>query len=320
MPALTSLREGLKAGQVRALAKAISLAENDPGAGERLVAELGPPATPAFVLGITGATGVGKSTLIKALIEEALKSGRRVGVLAVDPSSPLSGGALLGDRFRMVLPDVSPDRLFIRSLSSRGHEGGTSRGLGVGIRLLRHAGYDVVLVETTGAGQCEFDVVRVVDLVCLLLAEGFGDELQAMKSGLMELADVLVINKCRRPGTEHLRRDLESHVAHSSRFAHFGLLPPPVLLTDGLSGEGVPELWQRLATLHQDAAYRTASGRKRQHLARYAALTTVLDRLKGRLLARLGDLPINGDPTAGLENQIRQWLLEACRVEEKEKR
>jgi LAO/AO transport system kinase len=315
MTQLPSLLEGLKAGRVRALAKAISLVEDDPRSGAELVAGLGAFEKTSLVLGITGATGVGKSTLIKALIDQGLAAGRRVGVLAVDPSSPLSGGALLGDRFRMMGPDVEPEKLFIRSLASRGNDGGISRGLAAGVRLLQHAGYDVILVETTGAGQCEFQVVRVVDVVCLLLAEGFGDELQAMKSGLMEVADVLVVNKCRRPGTENLRRDLESHLAHSSRCEFLGLVPPPVMLTDGLSGDGVGELWQRVHQLAGDGVFLEAAKRKRRYLARVSTVALVLDQLKGRMLASLPGRPLDMDGNGEDENDLRQWMLQVCREE-----
>jgi len=305
--------EALRRGDVRALARAITFAENEPAAGERLVETLGPFTTPALVVGITGAPGVGKSTLIKSLIEQALNAGRRVGVLAVDPSSPLSGGALLGDRCRMVLPDVEPHRLFIRSLSSRGRHGGTSRGLGVSIRLLRHAGYDVVLAESTGAGQCEFDLARVVDLLCVLLAEGAGDEMQAMKSGLMEVADVFVINKCLRPGTENLRRDLESCLAHSSRFERFGLLPPPVLLTDAVAGQGVAALWERLSGLAADPAHQAAGARKRGHFLRQAVVASVLEELKDRLLQRLHERPPLSEEASEIESRVRTLLLGVCR-------
>jgi len=309
------LIEGLKAGHVRALAKAISLAEDDPVAGERLAAQLGSPGSLAMVVGITGASGVGKSTLINALVECALKAPRRIGVLAIDPSSPLSGGALLGDRFRMAFPQADPRQLFIRSLASRGNDGGISRGVEAGIGFLRHAGYDVVLVETTGAGQCEFDVVRMVDLVCLLLAEGCGDELQVMKSGLMEIADVMVINKCGRPGTERLRRDLESHLADSCRFEQFGLLPPKVLLTDALSQDGVIDLWQHLEWLHRDTHHLQASGRRRQHLLRYSAMAGILSDLKGRLVTRMREHPQEWGASADAPAQTRRRLLEVCREE-----
>ncbi|HAB17546.1 MAG TPA: methylmalonyl Co-A mutase-associated GTPase MeaB [Verrucomicrobiota bacterium] len=315
MPNLPELLEGVKARQVRALAKAISLAENAPSSAEHLLAGLGSVAPRSLVVGITGATGVGKSTLIKALIEQGLKDDLRIAVLAVDPSSPLSGGALLGDRIRMVVPETEPERLFIRSLSSRGNDGGVSRGIAVTIQLVRHAGYDVVLVETTGAGQCEFDVVRFVDLVCVLLAEGFGDELQAMKSGLMEIADLLVINKCRRPGTANLHRELESHLAHSSRFERFGLLQPPVLLTDALSGNGIAELWLRLKALAQDEACLAACARKRQHLAHYSAVASILELLKGRLLARLREDSVSVNIATLPPLELRRWLLEVCHEE-----
>lgn len=303
--------DGLRAGQVRALAKGLSWAEDQPGDGVAVRAALGPPPEAGMVVGITGSTGVGKSTLIKALCEQVLAGGARVAVLAVDPSSPFSGGALLGDRFRMVLPDVPPERLFIRSLSSRGNEGGLSRGLELGTYLVRQAGYDVVLVETTGAGQCEYNVARVADLVCVLLCEGFGDELQAMKSGLLEVADLLVVTKGERPGTIAVRRDLEEHLARSPRFELFGLAPPALVVTDAHSGLGLPELWREIQARHRDPTCRAGAARKRERLARHLKALALLDQVRGVVLGRLREPAAPEAAPAEFEATVRGWIREA---------
>ena len=189
-----------------------------------------PSARQAHVIGITGAPGVGKSTTSNALIRAWRLSGRTVGVLAVDPSSPITGGALLGDRIRMT-DHALDDGVFIRSLATRGHLGGLSQSVPDSVRVLDAAGFDIVLVETVGVGQSEVDIMRVADTCVIVMAPGMGDAIQAAKAGLIEIGDVYVVNKADRPGAEKTARDLRG--AAGGR---------PVLTISALSGKGIDEL------------------------------------------------------------------------------
>jgi LAO/AO transport system kinase len=244
---MPGLIERLRSRDDRALARCLTLAENDPGAALGLLETLGPCARRAWVLGITGPPGVGKSTLIGQLIRRALSSELSVAVLAVDPSSPFSAGSLLADRLRMGVDALSSRGVFVRSLSNRGQSGGLSPGLPLAVRFLDHYGFDVVLVETVGIGQSEVSVMRVADYVAVVLVASLGDEVQAMKSGIMEIADLYVVNKSRIPGTDKLVGHLRSYLTEAPRFSETKARRPGVLLTDALHQDGVDALWQHLA-------------------------------------------------------------------------
>jgi LAO/AO transport system ATPase len=227
-------------GSRPALARTVTLLENDgPGAGtlhDRLVPHCGR----AHVVGITGAPGAGKSTLISALLAQYLARGRRVAVLAVDPSSPITGGALLGDRVRM--DQGSGDAAFIRSVSSRGHLGGLSRTAGRIVDLFDAAGFEVVIVETVGTGQSEVEISHVADTNVLVCPPGLGDGIQAIKAGILEIADILVVNKADLPAAAGTARDLRS----APGLRHREGWKVPVLRTTATSGEGVAELVDRV--------------------------------------------------------------------------
>ena len=268
-----SLVERLVAGDVRALARAISLVEeNAPGAVETLRAAF-PRTGRATVLGVTGSPGAGKSTLVDRLVAELRAEGRRVGVVAVDPSSAYSGGAILGDRVRM--QDHAVDEgVFIRSMASRGHLGGLSRAANDAVDLLDAAGYDPVLVETVGVGQDEIEIARAADVVAVVLVPGMGDDIQAIKAGILEIADLFVINKADRPGADRVAADLESMMSLAPE--EESRPRPPIYRTVAVRGEGVPEL--------KDAVLRwaAATGRERR-LARRR------ERAEMRLTAILAD-------------------------------
>ena len=220
-----------------ALARAITLLENDrPGAAE-LMAELAPRCGRAHVIGITGAPGAGKSTLINALLGEITKRGRSVAVVAVDPSSPISGGSILGDRLRMD-EHGNRDDVFIRSVSSRGHLGGLSRNTGRIIDVFDAVGFEVVIVETVGAGQSEVEIRHVADSNIVVCPPGLGDDVQAIKAGILEIADILVVNKADLPQAERTVLDLTTavHLRHRSDWQ------VRVLRTVATSGDGVPAL------------------------------------------------------------------------------
>ena len=220
-----------------ALARAITLLENDRPGADDLMAELAPHRGRAHVVGITGAPGAGKSTLINALLGEYAKRGRSVAVVAVDPSSPISGGSILGDRLRMD-EHGSREDVFIRSVSSRGHLGGLSRHAGRIIDVFDAVGYDVVIVETVGAGQSEVEIRHFADSNIVVCPPGLGDDVQAIKAGIIEIADLLVVNKADLPQAERTVLDLTSavHLRHRTDWQ------VKVLRTVATSGEGVPEL------------------------------------------------------------------------------
>jgi LAO/AO transport system kinase len=199
------LAGGVLAGDQRALARAASLIEN--GHGVELLREMAPHAGRALILGVTGAPGVGKSTLCDQIIKLLRAEGKTVGVIAVDPSSPYSGGAILGDRIRMQRHHADPG-VFIRSMATRGVAGGLARATADLVTLLDAAGRDVVIIETVGVGQGEIDIVRLAQVTVVVLAPGVGDDVQAMKAGVMEIADLFVINKADMPGVEALEHDL----------------------------------------------------------------------------------------------------------------
>jgi LAO/AO transport system kinase len=207
------------------------------------MAALAPYAGHAQVVGLTGSPGVGKSTSTNALVGELRTRGKRVGVLAVDPSSPFSGGALLGDRVRMQDHALDPD-VYIRSMASRGHLGGLAWSTPQALRVLDAAGCDVVLVETVGVGQSEVEVAGQADTTLVLLAPGAGDGIQAAKAGILEIGDIFVVNKSDRDGADQLRRDLRSMIALGDRSE--GAWRPPIVKTVAHRGEGMAELVEEI--------------------------------------------------------------------------
>ncbi len=240
MPAL--VREA-RAGQPRAVARLISLVEDEHPALRAAMAALAPHTGRAHVVGMTGAPGVGKSTSTSALVLALRRTGHRVGVLAVDPSSPFSGGALLGDRVRMQEHSTDPE-VYIRSMASRGHLGGLAWATPQALRVLDGAGCDVVVVETVGVGQSEVEVAGLADTTVVLLAPGMGDGVQAAKAGILEVGDVFVVNKADRHGAGHTVRDLTAMVAMAARPE--GAWLPPVLATVATSGEGMDAVAEAL--------------------------------------------------------------------------
>jgi LAO/AO transport system kinase len=232
-----------RAGEARAVARLVSMVEDGSPQLREVMAALVPHAGHAHVVGITGSPGVGKSTTTNALVTELRKAGRRVGVLAVDPSSPFSGGALLGDRVRMQDHATDPG-VFIRSMASRGHLGGLARTTPQALRVLDAAGCDVVVVETVGVGQSEVEIAGLADTTVVLMAPGAGDGIQAAKAGILEIGDVYAVNKADRDGAEQLRRELRSAIALGERPE--GAWKPPVVMTIAQSGQGLDELAREL--------------------------------------------------------------------------
>jgi LAO/AO transport system kinase len=233
-----ALLESAVAGDRRALARLLTAIESGDADARAILPGLFSSSRGAHLVGITGPPGAGKSTLVNALISELRRRGHRVGILAVDPSSPYSGGAIMGDRIRLMEHAADRD-VFMRSMASRGVLGGLASTTWLAAAALDAAGYDPVLVETVGAGQAEVEIARLAETTVVVEVPEMGDEIQAIKAGLLEVADVVVVNKADRPGAEHAARQLRAMLAGAGgRFAS----PPPILLTTATTGDGVSAL------------------------------------------------------------------------------
>jgi GTPase len=269
-----TLLDGVLAGETRAVARAITLVEDGDPAAYALVAALYPHTGRAHAVGFTGPPGVGKSSLVSALVAHVRALGKSVGVISVDPSSPFTQGALLGDRIRLADHFLDPG-VFIRSMGTRGHAGGLAEATLQALLVLDAAGKDVVFLETVGTGQGEIGVLTIADTVVLALQPGSGDAVQALKAGIMEIPDVIAVNKADHPLARTTATDVRQMLALGAADAP----RPPVLLTDALAGTGVVELWDAVAAHGADPGlaerrrrnlaaevFAVASARARRHL------------------------------------------------------
>jgi LAO/AO transport system kinase len=291
------LVEAARAGQARAVARLISLVEDDSPDLREVSAALSPLTGRARVLGLTGPPGVGKSTSTSMLVSAFRAAGLRVGVLAIDPSSPFSGGALLGDRIRMHSHTVDTG-VFIRSMATRGALGGLATATPQAVRVLDAAGFDVVLVETVGVGQSEVDIVGLADTTVVLLAPGMGDGVQAAKAGILEIADVFVVNKADRDGADQTVRDLK-HAMSLGRRALGPSWRQPIVRTVATRGEGGEDLVAALASHHE---WLVAQGELEARRIRRA--TREIEAIAvAALRSRLGGLA-GGETLAGLAKQV----------------
>jgi LAO/AO transport system kinase len=266
-------------GEARAIGRLISQVEDGSPLLREVMAALTPYAGSAQIVGLTGPPGVGKSTSTSALVAELRRRDLRVGVLAVDPSSPYSGGALLGDRIRMSEHATDPG-VFIRSMAARGHLGGVSRATPQALRVLDAAGFDMVLVETVGVGQSEVEIARLADTTVVLVAPGMGDGIQAAKAGILEVGDVYVVNKADRDGADQVRRDLRSMLARAERPG--GAWRPPVLATVAPGGRGADEVVDAIDEHRTWAAESGELGRRRVQRARNEIEAIALTALRER--------------------------------------
>jgi LAO/AO transport system kinase len=264
------------------VARAISLVEDDGDAGRELVGRIYAQTGRAFLVGITGAPGTGKSTLVDRLITEIRRGGMKVGVIAVDPTSPFSGGAVLGDRVRMNA-HAGDSGVFIRSMATRGHLGGLARATSDAALVLDAAGADVVIIETVGVGQDEVDIVSAADISIVLLVPGAGDELQAIKAGVMEIGDIFVVNKADREGADRVVQAVASNL--SLKTYDSSEWKPPILKTEATAGAGVDVLWKEIGRFKEWASAHRQSRRRQRHESRLRELLALsfLRRVDGAL-------------------------------------
>jgi len=264
---VAELVERARASDARAVARLISLVENDSPTLREVAAALAPYGGHAQVVGLTGSPGVGKSTSTSALVTALRRDGKRVGVLAVDPSSPFSGGALLGDRVRMQ-DHATDDGVFIRSMASRGQLGGLSAAVPQALRVLDAARCDVVLIETVGVGQAEVEIASLADTTMVLLAPGMGDGIQAAKAGILEIADIFVVNKADRDGADQVARDLRYMQSLGGRHSASGAWKPPIVKTVASREEGVEDV---VAAIQKHRAWMDEHGELRRRRRARAA-------------------------------------------------
>lgn len=295
--------ERIEAGDPRGLARAISWAES--GRGAPLIRALAEHGGRAMTVGLTGPPGVGKSTLCGALVKTARAQGKTVGVISVDPSSPFSHGAILGDRIRLAEHFTDPE-VFIRSMASRGHLGGLAGATGDAVTLMDAYGKDVIIIETVGVGQSEIEIAELADTTVVALQPGSGDSIQLLKAGILEVADVFVVNKSDHPMAQHLQREIRSMM----EMLEFTGWAPPLVATQANEDVGTAELWSTI--LAHDAYLRDSgeiAGRRRaafEHRVRQI----VLGVLEQRVDRQLDGVQVAGDPYAAARSLLAQFGVE----------
>jgi len=271
------------AGKTRAVARAMSIAEGRNDAAEQLMTQIHRHAGHAHVVGLTGVPGSGKSTMVAALTREFRKLGKTVGIVAIDPSSPFSGGAILGDRVRMT-GFAEDDGVFIRSMATRGALGGLARASLDTVDVLDAAGFDVVLIETVGVGQDEVDIVQAAHTVIVVSAPGLGDEVQAIKAGVLEIADIHVVSKCDKPDAPHTIQDINGmlHLGRPGKGDKAWIIP--VVPTSAETGEGIVELSQKIITHYEHLKNTGEMEVRKRQILQMRIIKTAEDILRDRLM------------------------------------
>jgi len=239
---IDEIAHGVLAGDRRSVARAITIIENNTAEAKKLIASIYPHTGKSHIIGLTGPSGSGKSTLIEKIVREYRRKGKTVGVIAVDPTSPFTGGAFLGDRIRMQELSTDP-AVFIRSMATRNYSGGIAKATKDAVKVLDAAGKDIILVETVGAGQSEVEVIKVAQTIVVIHAPGLGDEIQAIKAGLMEIADIFVVNKADRENADKAVMDIQAILQLDNKEPAW---KTPILKTTALTGEGVPQLIEKI--------------------------------------------------------------------------
>ena len=300
-------------GEPRAVARAISIVEDGAKGSSALMKEIFRNSGNAVVIGITGAPGAGKSSLVDKLALHYRENGEKIGIIAVDPSSPFSGGAILGDRIRMQTLGLDPD-VFIRSMATRGKLGGLARATVDAVAILDAAGYEKVIVETVGVGQDEVEIVKTADVSVVVLVPGMGDDIQAIKAGIMEIGDVFVINKSDREGVIRTEKELEALLALAHRHDFW---EPPIVKTVATENKGIEELSEAIKSYYEFQRTTEKSIDRRKAIARWRVLELLQERLLDELLesngtlGRLDELALEvaekrSDPYSAVEELIEQ--------------
>jgi LAO/AO transport system kinase len=304
---IAELAQDVLSGDRRSIAKAITLAENNTPEAQDLISLIYPHTGKAYIVGLTGPGGAGKSTLAEKIVREYRRKGKTVGVVAVDPTSPFSGGAFLGDRIRM--QELSTDQgVFIRSMATRNYAGGIARATKDAVKILDASGKDLVLVETVGAGQSEVEIIKVAQTIVVIHAPGLGDEIQAIKAGIMEIADIFVVNKADRENADKTVMDIQSILQLNNKESGWKV---PVLKTVALTGEGVPELVDKLEE------HRRFLKKKLEHeRSRERAETELVEAIKEKAVATIvEDLRKEGKWDEFLQKILRKEIDPASAAE-----
>lgn len=304
---------GVLAGEPRAIARAISIVENDSAKASELIGTLYAHTGGAYVIGITGAPGVGKSTIVDRLTTVVRQAGLSVGVIAVDPTSPFTGGAVLGDRVRMSA-HAGDDGVFIRSMATRGHLGGLASATSDAVLVLDAAGKDIVIIETVGVGQDEVDIVSTADISLVVLVPGAGDDVQAMKAGIMEIADIFVVNKADREGADHVVQTIAANLSLKT----FGAddWRPPIVKTQASTGTGIDAVWKEIVRFKQRASDTRQARRRAREAGRLRRLLSqrLVDMVERRMAPGEFDRLVDAvtaretDPYSAVDTLVRGAL------------
>ena len=309
--------KGVLAGDRRSIARAITIAENNMPEAQKLIALIYPSTGKAHIIGLTGPGGSGKSTLIEKMVREYRRQNKTVGVVAVDPTSPFTGGAFLGDRIRM--QELSTDEdVFIRSMATRNYPGAIAKATKDAVKILDAAGKDIILVETVGAGQSEVEIIKVAQTVVVIHAPGLGDEIQAIKAGIMEIADIFVVNKADKENADKTVMDIEAILQLNNKAVAW---KPTIIKTSALTGEGVPQLIKKIEEhrlfLEREKETRRILGRAEAELSeaiREKVTSSVIEELKKEgkfeeVLQKIMKKEV--DPASAAEKLLREKFKKA---------